>query len=126
MTKQSFTITHRICMGHDYTFTFYCNVVESSDNIELITQSTSKLCRWLDENWNGKLMFWEEDKFIPSTLSENELTIVPFQPTLENIGKYLAEEIVLPEGVSLTRVFVEETRKCSYVNQEDIRRFDEC
>lgn len=81
-----------------------------------------ELAIWLEENWDHKMLLWTEDplvelmdthiqRFIPTGIVE-----VPFNPTAENIAQFLVERIgprVLPEGVRLVKVVIEETRKCS-------------
>jgi 6-pyruvoyltetrahydropterin/6-carboxytetrahydropterin synthase len=81
------------------------------------------LCEWLEENWDHKTLLWDKDPLcqVLMTLSDGAArqSIVPvsFNPTAENIARYLVETVgpALLEGyeVTLVSVRVDETRKCS-------------
>lgn len=104
-----------------------------------------KLCMWVENNWDHRFIAWDQDPFIQSiygaarTLSveasvvgiaelvsvpdpafgmlRDSLVLVPFNPTAENMARYLLE-VIGPQqlkgtGVGLIRVTIEETRKCS-------------
>jgi 6-pyruvoyltetrahydropterin/6-carboxytetrahydropterin synthase len=83
------------------------------------------LCNWVEANWDHRFLMWNEDPWKPSLaddnqhLVESELGIVrvPFNPTAENMARYLLTEIgprvLRHTGVFLYRVVMEETRKCS-------------
>lgn len=97
----------------------------------------SRLCMWLEEMWDHKFLAWEEDPVICGLVAINyndgdgfgkpdsegnqilgeSLVFVPFNPTAENMAKFLVEEIGPTQlegtGCILTRVVIEETRKCS-------------
>lgn len=77
------------------------------------------LCEWLEQEWDHKFLVWNEDPLAPY-LQELDMTgvvRVPFNPTAENMAKYLAEEVgpqmLAGTGARLIRVRIEETRKCS-------------
>ena len=63
------------------------------------------------------MLIWEEDPIF-SELKYIDITVVlvPFNPTAENMAKYLVEEIgpiqLQGSGTKLTQVMVEETAKC--------------
>lgn len=100
------------------------------------SQIKQRLCMWLEDNWDHKFLAWKEDPVMQSISEQTALagfesakakgaeetldqSIVwlPFNPTAENMAKYLVEEIG-PEvlrgtGVALIRCCIEETRKCS-------------
>ena len=125
--------------GHNYRVHFTCES-EYSDNVKNgldhvgrvidFSEVKTKLCMWLEYNWDHRFIAWEEDhliKFIndPSFMNEdNELRIlnesfvfVPFNPTAENMAQYLVD-VIGPQqlngtGITLTSVTIEETRKCS-------------
>lgn len=76
---------------------------------------------WLEEEWDHKFIIWREDakvfNALANTLLLDDLVIVPFNPTAENMAKYLVE-VIGPQqlkgtGVTLKKVVIEETRKCS-------------
>lgn len=134
MTKISAKRYHDICMGHrvvghegkcknlhghNYRFHFSCSaeILDSVGRVIDFSVIKSTLCVWLEDNWDHKMLIWEDD---PSLyyLKDIDDTVVSFKynPTAENIGKYLIEEIapvVLPEGIILQELLIEETRKCS-------------
>ena len=95
----------------------------------------SKLCMWLEENWDHKFIAWEEDVFMAelyqlTTIAAygsgwtaammmfvDSIVWVPFNPTAENMGLHLLNKIgpAVLEGThcQLVEVVIEETRKCS-------------
>ena len=90
----------------------------------------TKLCMWLEDNWDHKFLAWEKDlaiKVLSEELFEqnsrdaNDLNesfvFVSFNPTAENMAQYLVECVgpiqLRGTGITLTSVTIEETRKCS-------------
>lgn len=85
----------------------------------------SKLCNWLEKEWDHRLLLWKDDDILPfknyssSTGSEKTFGVirVPFNPTAENMAKHLVLQVapILLEGTGtrLRKVTIEETRKCS-------------
>lgn len=93
------------------------------------------LCAWLERNWDHHFLAWKDDPILQDlsmylhragdslqalgvrTTVLGSIVWVPFNPTAENMGLYLLEEIgpqlLEPSGCELVRVRVEETRKCS-------------
>lgn len=76
------------------------------------------LCEWLDGNWDHRFLVWEEDPWKePLLIIDPTVKVVTFNPTAENLALFLIDEIgphlLQGTGVVLTRVTVEETRKCS-------------
>lgn len=134
MSKISAVRYHDICMGHrvvghegkcknlhghNYRFTFHC-VAKSLDSVGRVIDFScikSTLCQWLEDNWDHKMLLWENDPSLHQLERiDNTVVCFPYNPTAENIGKYLLESIaptLLPDGVVLEKVVVEETRKCS-------------
>jgi 6-pyruvoyltetrahydropterin/6-carboxytetrahydropterin synthase len=97
-----------------------------------------KLCMWLERNWDHKFLAWEQDEYMHllertieqlcpvnygeayhpvAHMLDNSVIYVPFNPTAENMAKYLIEEVgprqLEGTGVELIKVVVDETRKCS-------------
>ncbi len=101
------------------------------------------LCQWLEKNWDHKFLAWEEDDYMrtmdhiammapnfdgknadvidrrnaAAAMFRGSLVWVPFNPTAENMARYLVE-VVGPKQLRNTkcrvvRVTIEETRKCS-------------
>ncbi len=120
--------------GHNYRIHF---TVEASDG-ELddigrvldFSVIKSRLCQWLEDNWDHKFLAWEHDPIMnqlhqlvtgrmplaDSLLVQQSIVWVPFNPTAENMAQYLCEEIgpARLEGTSckLVSVMIEETMKC--------------
>ncbi len=106
--------------GHNYRVHFTCEA-EKLDSIGRVIDFNdikSRLCMWLEDEWDHKTLIWENDpwaKVLPSI--DPTIVIVPFNPTAENIARYLVE-VVGPQqlqgtGIKLVHCDVEETRKCS-------------
>jgi len=135
--------------GHNYRVHFTCVMdtanqskelgrVSKLDNIGRVIDFSvvkEKLCMWLEEEWDHKFLYWEEDSLI-RTLSlfmndpdreipwgnkdgthfQESLVRLPFNPTAENLAQYLVD-IIGPQqlagtGVKLVEVLIEETAKC--------------
>lgn len=106
--------------GHNYRVHFTCEA-EELDNIGRVidfSDMKSRLCMWLEDNWDHKTLIWENDpwaKVLPKI--DPTIVIVPFNPTAENIAQHLVEVIgpqqLAGTGIKLVHCDVEETRKCS-------------
>lgn len=107
--------------GHNYR----CHFSISSDSLDDVGRVLDfgvikeKLALWLEDNWDHKMLLWEEDPLLPAMqdISPESVAVVPFNPTAENMAQYLVD-IVGPKqlrgtGCVLSKVRVEETRKCS-------------
>lgn len=109
--------------GHNYRFHFYVRGEELDSVGRVLDFSVikAKLADWLEENWDHKMLLWEEDFFCE--LLGNEITPVPFNPTAENMAEYFVEIIAPVElkdtGCELYMLVIEETRKCSVVYEKD-------
>lgn len=106
--------------GHNYRITFTC-AAEDLDKLGRVIDFSvikEKLCMWVEQKWDHKFLVWDMDP-IKSFLLDIDLTVVavPFNPTAENMAKYLVEVVgplvLAGTGVRLVRCRVEETRKCS-------------
>lgn len=106
--------------GHNYRVHFTCEA-EKLDSIGRVidfSDMKSRLCMWLEDNWDHKTLIWENDpwaKVLPEI--DPTIVIVPFNPTAENIAQHLVEVIgpqqLAGTGIKLIHCDVEETRKCS-------------
>lgn len=74
---------------------------------------------WVENQWDHKFLVWSNDPW-SKTLKELDpegTVIVDFNPTAENMGEYLINIIgpIVLSGteVTLVKVKIEETRKCS-------------
>lgn len=113
----------RFLHGHNYRIHFTCEGQEGSTDFigRVIDFSVikEKLCMWIEFNWDHHFLMWNSDPQL--NVLEDEfpasLVVVDFNPTAENMAKFLVEEVgpKLLEGcgVQLIKVTIEETRKCS-------------
>lgn len=109
--------------GHNYRVTFTCTSAENGlDDVGRVIDFglvKTRLCMWLEDCWDHRMLIWTRDpqRDALCDLDPQGVIIVPFNPTAENMAEYLAT-VVAPHvmkgtGVLVTRVRVEETRKCS-------------
>jgi 6-pyruvoyltetrahydropterin/6-carboxytetrahydropterin synthase len=121
--------------GHSYRVHFTCNAEKLDALGRVIDFSVikSKLCMWLEDNWDHRFLAWNEDQVMlelmrgAATRKDLEVNVfatmtdsivwTPFNPTAENIAEHLLR-IVGPQqlegtNVTLISVQVDETRKCS-------------
>lgn len=119
--------------GHSYIFHFTCQAeqLDSVGRVIDFSEIKSRLCMWLEDNWDHKFLAWckdvvciginnavnETSRFDTLDVLDNSFVFVPFNPTAENIAKHLVEVIgpqqLKDTGIILTKVVVEETAKCS-------------
>lgn len=133
----------RYLHGHNYRVHFTVAPVHGLDHVGRVLDFSainSRLCQWLEREWDHKMLLWEKDPLWAffdqegiHTIESYEVTIggpgvvkVPFNPTAEEIARYLLY-VIGPEqlagtNVRLIEVTVEETRKCSA--HADFRRVD--
>lgn len=114
--------------GHNYRVHFTCRMKTDFDPQKRLDQvgrvidfsvMKSSLCMWLEASWDHHFLVWNQDPWYKK-LYEIDGTVmpVPFNPTAENMAKYLCEVIgpsELPRGVVLSAVEIEETAKCSAI-----------
>jgi 6-pyruvoyltetrahydropterin/6-carboxytetrahydropterin synthase len=124
--------------GHNYRVHFTCEAEQLDAVGRVIDFSVmkSKLCMWLEDNFDHKFLAWNKDDLMRSICGHTDLwqtmegkvteetqimrhsmVWLLFNPTAENIAKYLLEVVGPAQlegtGVHLVKVVVEETRKCS-------------
>lgn len=121
----------RFLHGHNYRIHFTCECPPGLDEVGRVIDFgviKSRLCMWLEDNWDHKFLAWEQDRMLTNLTGAatsggqieallESFVWVPFNPTAENMAEHLLK-VVGPkqlEGtdVILTIVRVEETRKCS-------------
>lgn len=107
--------------GHNYRVHFTC--VAEDGSLDVVgrvidfSQVKEKLCMWLEDNWDHRFLVWNRDP-IGLLLPNIDKTVVqvPFNPTAENMARYLVEDIgplqLEGTGIRLIKAVVEETRKC--------------
>jgi 6-pyruvoyltetrahydropterin/6-carboxytetrahydropterin synthase len=107
--------------GHNYRIHFHCEAKNLDEIGRVIDFGVIKLCLcgWIEDNWDHKLLLWGNDPLaMPlAELSPESVSLTSFNPTAENMAKFLCEELgplqLCGTNVRLTAVVVEETRKCS-------------
>ena len=107
--------------GHRYATHFTCSAASLNDIGMVIDFGVIKerLCQWLEDHWDHKLLLWEDDPLLPAirAASPESVVVVPFNPTAERMAEYLVRVVgpsqLAGTGVTLVRCTVEETRKCS-------------
>lgn len=105
--------------GHSYEFEFTL----SSDKLDelgmVIDFSVIKntICNWLDDNYDHRLLIWEQDPIAMQLQNiDSSVILVPYNPTAENIAKYLLSEVgpmlLKKYDIKLSSVSIRETNKC--------------
>lgn len=106
--------------GHNYRVHFVVAAPELDAIGRVMDFSVikSKLCMWLEDNYDHKFLIWENDPLLPDLLCivEDSLVVTEFNPTAENIAEHLVK-VIAPiqldgSGCVLIECRVEETRKC--------------
>jgi 6-pyruvoyltetrahydropterin/6-carboxytetrahydropterin synthase len=100
-------------------FTITSDGLDSVGRVLDFSVMKTLLAQWLEDNWDHKFLLWENDPW-SKTLPEIDpvgTVIVPFNPTAENLAKYLVEVVgpvqLAGTGAVLISVRFEETRKCA-------------
>lgn len=126
--------------GHNYRVTFEVRPCDELDGVGRVLDFSvvkAALCQWLEDNWDHKFLAFTEDPWLRSIeraetypevsdMLRDSLVWVPFNPTAENMAKYLVEvvgaRVLVGTGTFLHRCKVEETRKCSaiYTHEGDV------
>lgn len=121
--------------GHNYRVHFEVAADEGLDDLGRVLDFSaikSRLCMWLEENWDHKFLAWEDDKAMrrihevtclhaedwdTTDILTQSIVWVPFNPTAENMAEHLLRVIgpqqLIGTGCRLLTVEIEETRKCS-------------
>lgn len=120
--------------GHNYRVHFTVEAAKGLDDIGRVLDFSiikSKLCMWLEDNWDHKFLAWEDDAvmqgihqsvvgdldFQDALIVQQSIVWTPFNPTAENMAQYLVQ-VIGPQqlegtGCTLITCRIEETRKCS-------------
>ena len=108
--------------GHNYRFHFKIASAGGLDEVGRVMDFgviKSKLCEWLEENYDHKMLIWELDPMLKNLkkISPESIVEVDFNPTAENIAEHfcreLAPDLLEGTGCVLVELKIEETRKCS-------------
>jgi 6-pyruvoyltetrahydropterin/6-carboxytetrahydropterin synthase len=108
--------------GHNYRVHFTVSPVAGLDTVGRVLDFSAiktRLCDWLEDNWDHRFLIYDQDPMAAELrlIDPEGVVEVPFNPTAENMAKWLLH-IVGPSalegtGCKLIEVTVEETRKCS-------------
>lgn len=116
--------------GHNYRIWFHAaGSLDSLGRVIDFGVLKSTLCEWLEKHWDHKFLAWDQDSVMVAVeralqktdlvLGQHALSIcwLPMNPTAENLATFLltivGPDLLRGTGVTLTKVVVEETRKCS-------------
>lgn len=105
--------------GHNYRAHFYCRGdLDSVGRVIDFSVIKSTLCQWLEDNYDHRMLIWENDPLLPMLSQMDEkLLAVPYNPTAENMAQFLVEfvapDLLSGTGIECYKVVIEETRKCS-------------
>ena len=118
-------VGHENKCSHLHCHNFRVHFTVSADQLDAIGRITDfgvikkQLCDWLENNWDHRFLLYEADTLLESLkqIAPQDIVICPFNPTAENMAKYLCE-VVGPQqlkgtGCQLIKCTIEETRKCS-------------
>lgn len=105
--------------GHNYRVHFDC--VGDLDNVGRVIDFSvikEKLCMWIENHWDHRFLVWDNDPMSSFLLDIDKTVVkVPFNPTAENMAQYLVDFVgpiqLEGTGVTLKKVTIEETAKCS-------------
>lgn len=104
--------------GHNYRVHFHVGgPLDAVGRVIDFGVIKTTLCDWLEKHWDHRMLLWSDDPDGVHIYRCDPLGVasVPFNPTAENMAKYLCLEIgprLLPSPLRLYKVHVEETRKC--------------
>jgi 6-pyruvoyltetrahydropterin/6-carboxytetrahydropterin synthase len=110
MRKVSFCAGHRLlnhenkCAnvhGHNYLVEFYVtgNEVDEIGRVVDFAVINRLFKGWIDEHWDHGFLLWDEDKEAIAALNlirPNRLYLLPYNPTAENLARYLLEVVAPP------------------------------
>ena len=110
----------RFLHGHNHRIFFECaGDLDQVGRVLDFGVMKTRLCNWLEEHWDHRLLLWAEDPLLPAlqAVSPESVVVVPFNPTAENLADHLLTVVgpaqLAGTGVTLVRCTVEETRKCA-------------
>ena len=123
--------------GHNYRIHFevISPALDAVGRVMDFSVIKERLCEWLEREWDHKFLAWAKDPLMQAVMHatatakdtkdnhrtgmmlRESIVWVPFNPTAENMARYLVNDIgpAMLAGTScvLHRVVIEETRKCS-------------
>jgi 6-pyruvoyltetrahydropterin/6-carboxytetrahydropterin synthase len=106
--------------GHNgrVIFTVAGDELDSLGRVLDFSLLNQRLCQWIEMNWDHRFLVWEEDPWVvPLRAIDISIEKVPFNPTAENMAKYLVEVVgpmqLSDFDVKLVSCEFWETVKCS-------------
>jgi|SRR5688572_29085861 len=112
----------RYLHGHNYRvhFTVEAKGLDGIGRVIDFGALKKYLCDYIETEWDHRMLIYAGDPLLHELLRLDPdgvgVRAVPFNPTAENMADYLLRYVgpaVLPSGVKLIEVILEETRKCS-------------
>lgn len=125
----------RFFHGHNYCFelTLQGEELDSVGRVIDFSVIKDRLCAWLENTWDHKMLLWKDDPLavvflspiyhnqhsgstVLKDLDPATLVLLPFNPTVENIAMYFCEsvapDLLYRTYVQLVECKVWETSKC--------------
>ena len=108
--------------GHNYRihFTVEAPALDKVGRVMDFSEVKARIGKWLDTHWDHGFITAaadEEARNAVKSVNNQKHYMLEDNPTAENIARHLLEQVgpqqLAGTGVRLTRVVVEETRKCS-------------
>lgn len=114
----------RFLHGHRYTLEAVFSA-KKLDNLGMVIDFADIdkiLGSWLQENWDHNVVLWEKDNKLGNAIAESteqKIYYLPYNPTAENMAKYLLEEICselfADSDIFCSKIILHETPNCFVV-----------
>lgn len=104
--------------GHNYVGWFYARSKQLDKVGRVIDFSVIKdiIKNWIDNNWDHKMLVFEQDYELIKCIPKKSLVIVPFNPTAENMASYLLEnvcrDLFCDVEIEIFKIILYETENC--------------
>lgn len=106
--------------GHNYVALFTADApLDSLGRVIDFSVLKERIGGWIDFNWDHGFLVWEDDTealFAVGSIPGQKVYQMPYNPTAENMAKYLLERIcpglLEGTGVRVTGVRIWETENC--------------
>lgn len=120
--------------GHNFIgrFTATSSSLDRQGRVIDFSQLKSLIGGWIDDRWDHGFVLWSEDpmgtafrRMKGSNGEPQKLFILPYNPTAENLAKYLGE-VICPDlfkdsGITITRIVIEETENGAAEWKSDVQ-----
>lgn len=103
--------------GHyyDVSFSFESEKLDEDGMVIEFDHAKTTIRNWFDENWDHNIILHESDKELGEAIAKitnQKIFYVPFNPTAENLGVYLLNEIC-------PKLFVGQNGKCVRIHMQE-------